>query len=158
MLTDDERAVAGHDLISVEPEIERLARIRFSPGSTVARKAPATGTFFTDDVPSQVRTAFAEQAVPLLPTCGLTSMIPGATRAEQASVTAPLFVAFGDQDLATDHVGALDGWSSASNRTLFVLRGSGHCHNLEAGRAALWDRLLSWIESVAPTSTTASVR
>jgi pimeloyl-ACP methyl ester carboxylesterase len=151
VLTDDERAVGGPDLSSIEPEIERLARSRFAQGSTIERRAPRTGMFFTDDVPTEVRDAFTRQAVPLLPTCGLTSMIPGSTSVEQAAVTVPVFVAFGDHDLVDDHLAALAGWSSATDRTLYLLRDSGHCHNQAATRRQLWDRLRSWIQSIART-------
>jgi len=84
VLTDDERSVAGPDLRSIEAEIVRLARLRFAAGSTVERRRPSLGTFFTDDVPREVRVAFAAQAVPLLPVCALTSMIPCSAHAERA--------------------------------------------------------------------------
>ena len=84
VLTNDELAVTGSDLKSTEEQICSLARLRFAANSSVPRKQPAHGTFFADDVPAAVRQAFADQAVPLLPSCGLTSMIPDSARAERA--------------------------------------------------------------------------
>ncbi|MHB1775808.1 MAG: alpha/beta fold hydrolase [Acidimicrobiales bacterium] len=149
VLTDDERAVAGPDLESVEAEIARLARLRFAPGSTVERRPPRLGTFFTDDVPAPVREAFARQAVPLLPVCALTSMIPGSAHAERAAVDVPLFLGFGDHDLLDDYLGALAQYRSVTDAALFVLAGSGHCHHQASGRRRLWDRLLAWVDTLA---------
>ena len=103
VLTEDELAVVGPDLRSIEPRIRALAQIRFDPNSSVPRKQPAHGTFFADDVPAAVRDSFADQSVPLLPTCGLTSMIPDSARAERASIDVPTFLAFGDNDLITEY-------------------------------------------------------
>jgi alpha-beta hydrolase superfamily lysophospholipase len=149
VLGDDERSVSGPNVAAIEVAVQRLARARFASDSGVARRPPATGTFFTDDVPAEVREAFDRAAVPLLPTCGLMSMIPSSIHAEQAAVKVPLFLGFGDEDLIDDHVDALSGWSSASDRTLFVLAGSGHCHNQARTRNVLWDRILAWIEALS---------
>ena len=107
VLTNDELAVSGSDLKSTEEQISSLARLRFAANSSVPRKQPAHGTFFADDVPVAVRRAFADQAVPLLPSCGLTSMIPDSARAERATIAVPLFLAFGDDDLVTDYAAVL---------------------------------------------------
>lgn len=149
VLTDDERSVAGPDLGSIEAEIARLARLRFAPGSTVERRRPRLGTFFTDDVPAAVREAFAAQAVPLLPVCALTSMIPCSAHAERAAVTVPVFLGFGDHDLLDDYLGTLAQYRSVTDAALFVLTGSGHCHHQAAGRRVLWDRVLAWVDALA---------
>jgi pimeloyl-ACP methyl ester carboxylesterase len=152
VLTDDELAVAGPDLRSMEERISALARIRFAADSTVPRKQPAHGCFFADDVPEAVQRAFADQAVPLLPTCGLTSMIPDSARAERASIDVPTFVAFGDDDLVTDYAASLAQYGSVTDAALYVLAGSGHCHNQASGRHLLWNRMLEWLESVSSSA------
>ena len=148
VLTDDELAVTGPDLQSIEEQICALARLRFAANSSVPRKQPAHGTFFADDVPAAVRQAFADQAVPLLPTCGLTSMIPDSARAERAAIDVPTFLAFGDDDLVTDYAESLAQYRSVTDAALYVLGRSGHCHNQASGRHVLWNRMLDWLGSV----------
>jgi pimeloyl-ACP methyl ester carboxylesterase len=145
VLTEEERAVAGPHLPAVEGAIVALARARFGPGSKVPRRPPAHGVFFADDVPASVRRAFAGQSVPLLSSCGLTSMIPDSAAAERAAVDVPTFVGFGDHDLIVDYAAAAGQYRSAPRVDLFVLEGSGHCHNQAATRKILWDRILDWI-------------
>jgi Alpha/beta hydrolase family len=149
VLTDEELAVAGPDLPSIEDEIVRLARARFGANSAVPRKKPRLGTFFAEDVPAAARAAFARQAVPLLPSCGLASMIPLATSSERAAIDVPTFLGFGDRDLTDDYAHAVRQYASVTDPALFVLEGSGHCHNQASGRQLLWDRILSWITTVA---------
>lgn len=149
VLTHDELAVTGPDLRSVEDRVCELARLRFATDSVVPRKQPAHGTFFADDVPAAVRRAFADQAVALLPTCGLSSMIPDTTHAERADIDVATFVAFGDEDLVVDFGASLAQYRSVTDAALYVLAGSGHCHNQASGRQILWDRVLSWLESVS---------
>ena len=153
VLTDEELAVAGPDLASVEERIGALARFRFAPDSVVPRRQPAHGTFFADDVPEAVRRAFADQAVPLLTTCGLAAMIPDSARTERAAIDVPVFLAFGDDDLVTDPMASLAQYRSATDAALYVLAGSGHCHNQAGGRHRLWSRLADWITSVASAPT-----
>lgn len=148
VLTDDERALTGTDLEDARAELVRLARLRFEPGSGVPRKKPERGTFFAPDVPDPVRRAFAERAVPLLPACGLASMVPGLARADRAAVAVPLFLGFGQADLTADHLGVLAEYAAVNDATLFVLAGSGHCHNQAANRRVLWDRILAWGRSL----------
>lgn len=148
VLTNDELTVTGSDLKSTEEQICSLARLRFAANSSVPRKQPAHGTFFASDVPAAVRQAFADQAVPLLPSCGLTSMIPDSARAERATIAVPIFLAFGDDDLVTDYAESLAQYRSVTDATLYVLGHSGHCHNQASGRHVLWARMLDWLGSV----------
>jgi pimeloyl-ACP methyl ester carboxylesterase len=148
VLTNDELAVTGSDLKSTEEQISSLARLRFAANSSVPRKQPAHGTFFASDVPAAVRQAFADHAVPLLPTCGLTSMIPGSARAERATIAVPVFLAFGDDDLVIDYAESLSQYRSVTDAALYVLADSGHCHNQASGRHTLWNRMLDWLDSI----------
>lgn len=148
VLTEVERGVVGPDLPAVEPAVVGLARVRFDPNSTIPRRQPARGKFFADDVPESVRVAFAGQSAPLLYSCGLTSMIPGLALAEQSAVGVPTFVAFGDQDLTVGYDLAAAHYSGAPRVDVFVLAGSGHCHNQAGTRTVLWDRILNWITSL----------
>ena len=137
------------DLFDIEDQIKQLARTRFTQASVVPRKKPERGVFFAEDVPQAVRQAFAGQAVPLLFSCGLASMIPRSAAVQAASIDVPVFLGFGDQDLVSDRYGALAPYTSASYATVFLLGASGHCHNQASSRAQLWERILSWISHVA---------
>ena len=140
VVSDAERGARGDQLIA-------LARQRFGRGSTVERRSPAHGTYFTPDVPAAAREAFADQLAPLLPTCGLAAIVPGATDAEKAAVTVPVLLAFGEHDFCTDIDASVRRYASAPT-TAYELAGSGHCHNLASRRAELWDRLAAF--SLAP--------
>jgi pimeloyl-ACP methyl ester carboxylesterase len=71
-------------------------------------------------------------------------MVPGASRAELAEIDVPLFLGVGDADI-TGPADRLPGdFPSAHDVTVGVLPDSGHNHNV-----ALWDRIASWIRSVA---------
>lgn len=149
VLTADELAVEGPDLAAIEGRIVELARVRFAADSTVPRRRPARGAFFTDDVPPEVREAFAAVAVPTLPIGGLTAMIPHSTHAEKARVDAPTFLGFGDHDLVDDYVGTIAQFPALTDLCLFVLPESGHCQNQARHRTLLWDRVLDWLRSVS---------
>ena len=149
VLTPDELAVAGPDLVSVEHEIVRLATLRFGPDSPVESRKPARGHFFAPDVPDEVRAAFGAQAVPTLPVGGLTSMIPHATDHEKAAIEVPVFLAFGDDDLVDDYLGTAAAFTACRDLALYVLADSGHCQNQAAGRHELWRRMTAWIDAVA---------
>jgi len=150
VLSDDEAALrVDRPYPEIEREIEALARVRFADDSPVPRKRPSKGPFLLPDVPEPVREAFVAQQVSNLFTCGLTSMIPGATDSQKAGIDVPVFLAFGDHDLTDDYEGARAKYTAAEETELFVLPGSGHCHNQANTRVQLWDRLADWAGRLA---------
>jgi pimeloyl-ACP methyl ester carboxylesterase len=145
VLTDDELHVAtGTSADELERAIVALARTRFGTASAVPRKRPLPASFLLPDVPEPVRAAFVAQQVPLLFSCGLTSMIPGATDSAKAMITVPVFLAFGDRDLTDEYGSNLERYRSANDTTLFVVPRSAHCHNQAGTRTELWDRIAAW--------------
>jgi Alpha/beta hydrolase family len=131
-------AEAGAD----RPSLVDRARIQFS--------TPPTGPaphFHADDVPPSVRAAFRGQQTNLLPSCALASMIPSFTDRERSAITVPLFLGFGEHDLSSDPRDGVGRYPSASDITLFVLAGSGHCTNQAGNRRRLWERLVGWARS-----------
>jgi pimeloyl-ACP methyl ester carboxylesterase len=145
VLTDEELDLAtGGDPEDLERAIVVLARTRFGTTSAAPRNRPVPDSFLLPDVPDLVRAAFVAQQVPLLFSCGLTSMIPAATDDVKATITAPVFLAFGDHDLTDAYEANLAKYRSANDTTLFVLAGSAHCHNQAGTRAVLWDRIEAW--------------
>jgi pimeloyl-ACP methyl ester carboxylesterase len=84
----------------------------------------------------------------LLPIPALRSMLPGNVAAEAARIAVPVFLGIGAQDL----VGAPDAVPAAFPRSpavrLEVLPDTGHSHFLFASRAALFDALADWAQSL----------
>jgi len=137
-LSEDEVGAADED------RIVELARKRERRAAAPGRRLPP-GSFFGADVPRAARDAFIAAQVELLPACGLASMIPGATDMDKESIDVPLFAAFGTQDLCQDFRPAIERYPAVTDATLFVLPGSGHCHNQASNRFSLWDRLVRWV-------------
>jgi hypothetical protein len=129
---------------AVRASLVDLARVQF--GSPPARSGPAV-PFHARDVPATVREAFARQVTNLIPTCALASMLPSGTDPERAAVTVPIFLGFGEHELFPDVHATVGRYRSATDITLTVLPGSGHCHNQAGHRRQLWERLLAWARS-----------
>ncbi|MDT3440204.1 alpha/beta fold hydrolase [Pseudofrankia sp. BMG5.37] len=132
---------------ALHDHLRALARAHAERPPGRGRRLPPN-SFFLPDVPAPVRAAFVAQQAELLHSCGMASLIPGATDTEKASIDIPLFLAFGDHDLTDDYLGNLARYRSVRDATLFVLRGSAHCHNQAMTRTVLWDRIASWLTSV----------
>jgi pimeloyl-ACP methyl ester carboxylesterase len=79
-------------------------------------------------------------------------MILDSARAERASIDVPTFLAFGDDDLATDYAASPAQYGSVADAALYVLTGSGHCHDQASERRSLWGRMLDWLESASSSA------
>ena len=66
-----------------------------------------------------------------------------------AAVDVPILLGFGERDVSRDPLAEPRAYRSATDISVFVLRGSGHCHNLAATRQILWSRVARWIETIA---------
>jgi hypothetical protein len=73
------------------------------------------------------------------------AVTPGAHRQAAGKVTVPVFLAFGEVDVATAPHTEVAAYTSSDDVRLLVLRGSAHCHNTATTRQILWDRLADWI-------------
>ncbi|MCU0273282.1 MAG: alpha/beta hydrolase [Acidimicrobiales bacterium] len=114
----DELALAGQPLRLTEDRIAAAARARFG------------------------------QATNLLFSSGLTSMIPASTHEEKAAIDVPVLIALGDRDLVRDLPAAAAHYTAADDITLLRLRATAHCHNQEASRTLLWERIVRWFGDV----------
>jgi pimeloyl-ACP methyl ester carboxylesterase len=146
VLTPEELALA-HPAGRVDDEIVALAKARFGrplPQGTTGPSEMLLGV----PVAVPAKAGIAEAGGALLAVVGLTSMIPGASASELASIDVPVFLAVGDHDITgAPHVipGQFPG---ARDITLYVLADSGHNHNVAPTRRQLWDRLWSWATSI----------
>jgi pimeloyl-ACP methyl ester carboxylesterase len=152
VLTPAELALAGRSGADVDERVAELARARFAVDSTVPKRPPAHGTFFGDDVPAEAITAMGDHQTELLYHCALQTLIPGSIAADLAAIDVPVFLGLGEHDLIHDPHSVVASYASASDVTLFVLAGAGHCQLQAGNRVVLWSRLEQWIAAVAAPS------
>jgi pimeloyl-ACP methyl ester carboxylesterase len=87
-----------------------------------------------------------EQIATILPGGVLaTLMAPGATAGEAATITVPVYLAFGEIDVSVTPHAEVAAYPQAQDVSLFILGGSAHCHNLAPTRQRLWTALAEWI-------------
>jgi pimeloyl-ACP methyl ester carboxylesterase len=134
------------DVTQVRASLVEMARQQFS-GTATERDRGRPGIFHADDVPTSVLSAFRSQLATLLPSCALASILPSFSDPERGEITVPLFLGFGEYDLSQVPHESVTRFRSSSDITLFVLNGSGHCHNQAGNRRQLWDRMIGWARS-----------
>jgi len=149
-LTEAERAYVD-DPEGVARDLAPLVATRFgAPRSRGGRTGTGSSPFLLAvDVPDNAKAAIGASGSVLLTLCGLTSMIPGASRPALNAVDVPVFIGVGEHDItgAAHQIPAQ--FPSSRDITLFVCPGSGHNHNVAPTRTELWDRLLGWLRQVA---------
>lgn len=64
------------------------------------------------------------------------------------SIDVPLFLCYGEIDGSPDPYGEVAYYTNARDITLFILKGSAHCHNMATTRKELWDRMDRWISGL----------
>ena len=77
-------------------------------------------------------------------------MIPGSCAPECARVDVPVFLAFGDRDMAGPPEEVPANYPASPAVTLLVLTATGHAHFLFPGRGQLFERVTQWCEAVLP--------
>jgi pimeloyl-ACP methyl ester carboxylesterase len=106
--------------------------------------------FHAPDVPGDVIAAddAAESRVPVRAASEV--ITPGYVAEFAAAVDVPVFLALGSHvDVSPDPHAEVAHYRASRDITLYVVEGSAHCHNFSGGRIALWDRMATWIPSVA---------
>ena len=106
--------------------------------------------FHAADVPESVIAADDAVATPLPGRLLQTLSDPDYKRPLASGVEVPLFLGYGDADVATELRAEPTVYPRARDITLFQLAGSAHCHNFATTRVLLWDRLARWIGAVTP--------
>ncbi len=134
------------DRTRLRASLVELARQQFS-GTRAAPDRDRPGIFHADDVPAPVLDAFRSQLAASLPSCALASILPAFSDPERGEISVPVFLGFGEHDLSQVPHEAVRSFRSSSDITLFVLDGSGHCHNQAGNRRQLWDRMVEWARS-----------
>jgi len=145
-LDDDERACAD-DPVATRATLARLVAARFG-SARPPYPEQTTSIFSGGPEPEAVKEAVRATRSPLLALLGLTSMIPGASAPELATIDVPVFLGVGDADITGDPRAIPGHFPNATDITLFVLARSGHAHNIAATRTDLWDRLTTWVDGL----------
>ena len=115
-------------------------------------RTPMLSWFHLDDVPAAVVETDTSTTLTVVPRrCAAASSIPGIAVGAATEIAVPVFLAYGDVDVSPAPHAEPAFFSASHDVTLYVLEGSGHCHNMASTRRLLWDRLASWAETVATT-------
>jgi pimeloyl-ACP methyl ester carboxylesterase len=105
--------------------------------------------FHLSDVPSEVIDLDLASTLTVVPRrAAAASSVPYVTREAAGQVDVPVFLAYGEVDVSSDPHAEPAAFQRSPDVTLYVLAGSGHCHNMAGSRELLWDRLANWCGSV----------
>jgi pimeloyl-ACP methyl ester carboxylesterase len=122
--------------------------VECTAGYYVMDRSLLRSSFYRDDVPADV-VAADERLATLLPRAALHRVAATPLGAQlAAAVTVPVFQAWGEYDNTPNPHRDAAFFASCPDYTLYVLAGSGHCHNLAGRRHDLWRRLCGWIPTV----------
>jgi pimeloyl-ACP methyl ester carboxylesterase len=103
------------------------------------------GTFVDDEIVG-IDTAHAT----VLPVhCSASAATYGYTTELASTITVPVFIGLGEQDLSFAPHKEPEAYSSSRDITLYILQGAAHCHNFAPTRVELWNRLHSWMSATA---------
>jgi pimeloyl-ACP methyl ester carboxylesterase len=83
------------------------------------------------------------------PPCAMTMLSPGVVAPEARAITVPVLVVSGQRDVIPDPHAEPAAYPGSPDVTVVVVPEMGHMHNFAGTRARLWDRLASWIDTVA---------
>jgi pimeloyl-ACP methyl ester carboxylesterase len=150
-LTEDEQRYAD-DPERTAQDIAALVERRFGAARSGGSGSGTTGTspfLLAVEVPDHAKAAIGASGSALLNLCGLTSMIPGASRPQLEAIDVPVFLGVGELDITGVAHRIPAQFPRSRDVTLFVCPGAGHNHNVAPTRTVLWDRLLVWIHQMA---------
>ena len=102
--------------------------------------------FHLADVPADV--AEADSATSVVPRVFGTAMIPGVVAEHAAQIDVPVLIGYGAVDVSPEPRAEARLYRNSPDITTLVLAGSAHCHNMASSRQQLWQRLLTWAETV----------
>ncbi len=117
-----------------------------SSGYLPANRVDTRTVFYMEDVPDPVIEADEKAATTISVTLLRELLTPGISLEEARRIKVPVFIGFGERDMSLDPYIEPSAYSSSSDVTLYILKDSGHCHNLSSTRQSLWRRLCDWIE------------
>jgi pimeloyl-ACP methyl ester carboxylesterase len=140
---------------TAEGRAAQLAEFRsgFAVRYVEGGREPMHSWFHLADVPAEV--IAADDATTLTvavrgpATAGMT---PGIGRDASARIDVPVFLAYGELDISPAPHLEPSFFPASLDVSLYVLRGSAHCHNMATTRHELWDRLAGWAKLVTASA------
>lgn len=129
---------------------EGLARygINFPVYHQIPREGP-WAAMYPDDASDQLKAYDDEVLATTLPrTVGVDVMTPGFTLPYASRITAPVFLAFGDQDTCRQPHLQVTAYPASRDVTLTTYQDMKHLHNFSDGRLQLWDRTVQWMTAL----------
>jgi pimeloyl-ACP methyl ester carboxylesterase len=101
------------------------------------------------DIPREVHREMVAARTNTLGVAVMSGVVPGNAEPELSTIDVPVFVGHGDRDIAPPLHDVARDFSASSDVTLFRLPNSGHNHNVSPLREQLWQRMLTWAETLA---------
>ncbi len=117
-----------------------------SNGYAIPSRSAFRPFFHYPDVPEDVL-AIDDATITVVPDGVHSLAFPGGAAAYAAEIDVPVFLGWGEIDASPAH-GEPAFYKRSHDVTLFLLPGSGHCHNSASTRHLLWDRLSGWIKTL----------
>jgi pimeloyl-ACP methyl ester carboxylesterase len=105
--------------------------------------------FYWEDVPEAVIAADTAAQVATPGTLVARTNSADVMTEAATMIDVPVFLGIGERDTIPKPRDEPRYYSACPDMTLFLLPRSAHCHNFASSRTRLWDRLLSWIPTVA---------
>jgi alpha-beta hydrolase superfamily lysophospholipase len=107
------------------------------------------GIFHVPDVAEDLVRYDEEQCHTLIPRfAGVDGMTPGFAKPFADRISRPVFLAFGQYDVAADAHCEPAGYPASADITVVVFPNMAHMHNFADTRTQLWDRFLAWLPIV----------
>ena len=131
-------------------EVPRLAKAMFrEPYPSIGRTSDGSQLYAGLHAEAAGVQAIKPAREKLLPVPAFHSMLPGNVAPEAAAVEVPVFVGLGELDIAGPPADAPKAFTASQNVQLKVWPKTGHSHFIFAGRAALYDDLAAWANSLS---------
>nr|WP_238956006.1 alpha/beta hydrolase [Mycobacterium intracellulare] len=120
---------------------------------TFAPRSYLLELFYAGEVPQPVVDAdtAVQSRVPVRAAAEVTT--PGMVERYAPLVDVPVFLAFGAAlDVSPNPYAEPANYTGSPDVTLYLVPGSGHCHNFASHRGHLWDRIAQWLRTVLPVA------
>ena len=133
------------------------ARRMFVQPYPVIRSSGGDSTLFGSTTADPRGVAALKQAADvLLPVPAFQAILPGNVAREAAQIRVPIFLGVGERDMVGPPASAPAAFAASASVQLEVLAETGHSHFLFPARAALFDRIATWVRNAVLSSPTAT--
>jgi pimeloyl-ACP methyl ester carboxylesterase len=127
----------------------QLAAVSPEASHMIGPRSVLAPLFYAGEVPQEVMDAdtSVQSRVPVRAAVEVTT--PGFVEKYTPQLDVPVFLAFGAAiDVSPNPHGEPANYTGTRDVTLYLVPGSGHCHNFAGHRTQLWDRIAAWVRVV----------